>query len=205
MAETKLFRFRLAGEPFGKHRRADGTLKLLVPKLQSDGPPLTVLNPETGDWDTTTIETFEKNVTEGPLGERIRVKTPLREFEVYSLWRPWLYLGQLPSQSTDHNWREETRSLFRWAMWRECDWLGSYVRRRSRHDPKEWSQHSWPDQAHDFAPKDTARGDKSVKEGRKRFGKFLFVWEAPNHRGATPEHFHVEHDPKQSGTPPLSR
>lgn len=48
MAETKLFRFRLAGEPFGKHRRADGTLKLLVPKLQSDGPPLTVLNPETG-------------------------------------------------------------------------------------------------------------------------------------------------------------
>ena len=30
MAETKLFTFRLAGEPFGK--RADGTLKLLVPK-----------------------------------------------------------------------------------------------------------------------------------------------------------------------------
>lgn len=201
---VKLFKFRELDQPFGKRRRASPMLKLLVPKLKADGGPLQVRDPKSGKWTTTDIESLARNIRVGPLGERVAIRTPRRRFEVYSLHRPWLYLGQLPEQAKVHNWSRVMREQFRYFMWHGFSWLGTYNKRRARHDPNVWSVHSWPGAAHDFGSDGrTAKMDKAVANARRRWGKQVnYVWESLNHRGGVPEHVHAEKIPKPTGTPP---
>jgi hypothetical protein len=201
---VRLYRFRQDNEPLGKRRRLKPTLKLLMPKLEFDQQegPLKVYDPSTKKWRRTTADNLRRNIQVGPLGEKVRIKTPRRQFLVYSLHCPWLYLGQLPTQAKADNWSPVMRSAFRHAMWRGCEWLGTYNRRFIA-GTRKWSQHAWPGQASDFGTKDDEHGDKCVDDARGVFGgKVKIIWENDDHRGGIPQHYHLELVPPKTGTPP---
>ena len=130
----------------------------------------------------------------------------------------------LPDEATRDSWPRPTKRMFRLVMRRPgWVWHGSKVRRKINTPTgpgTEWSQHSWPGQAHDFEPPPrNVAGKRLSREEQQRRGdnmvrilrilwprEFRFVWEQPGsralHRNGSPIHIHAEHRPKKSGVPP---